>query len=484
MSRILWILTAVLTGVYISPQVIDPDLWWHIPVGRWILANGAVPTTDQWNIWGVGLPWRAYSWSNEIVFALVDRWGGVLGLLFAQQALGVICALAFCWFFSRMAGDYFFGLLVGVFATAACFNHFVLRPQTVVWVLLAAVLYIADCIARNGTKREYLIALFAVMMIWANTHLTSALGIFAATMWVLGPRNFRRAAIVAVVGFAGTLVTPYFGGEWLTLFAKSGHPLKFAAITEFHPATIRQFSTGFLIVLNCFLLALWHLRPRSFEPLRFVLLGCFTLGGLAVVKFLPFAVVASAAVIARFWGAERATVGGAGNFDQAIYLLRGVVKKIEGGGLAFLLLALTIVQAVKFIEHPIDLQLVPVQAVDFIEKNNLTPPILTFFGGGGYLMYRYSDPSGQARALVTIDGRTNVTPEIILQQERSMLFGERNWKEYLDAVTPKPAAILWKNESPLISILLAGGQWCQAFRSGDDTNGFSVFVAVGSPLCT
>ena len=483
MSRILWLLTAVLTGVYIAPQVIDPDLWWHIPVGRWILSHATVPTADHWNIWGIGLPWRAYSWSNEIVFALIDRHAGVLGLLFAQQLLGVVCAVAFSWVFSRMAGDYFFGLLLGVFATAACFNHFVLRPQTLVWVLLAAVLYIADCISRNGTKREYLVALFAVMMVWANTHLTAALGIFAACMWVLGPRNFRRTAIVAAVGFAGTLVTPYFGGEWLTFFAKSGHPLKFANITEFHPATIRQFSTSFLVVLNCFLFALWHLRPRSFEPLRLVLLGCFVLGGLTVVKFLPFGIVVCCAVIARFWGCERLTCGGAGNFDQAISLLRGVVRKLEGGGLAFLLLALAIVHSLKFIEHPINLQLVPVEAVDFIEKNKLEPPILTFFGGGGYLMYRYSEADGSARALVTIDGRTNVTPELILTRERAMLFGERNWQEYYDSVSPRPTTILWKNESPLVSIFSAGGQWCQAFKSGDDTNGFSVFVAVGSPLC-
>jgi len=484
MSRILWILCAVLVGVYISPQVIDPDLWWHIPVGRWILTHAAVPSSDHWNIWGVGLPWRAYSWSNEIVFALVDRFGGAVGLLFAQQLLGVICAVAFSWFFSRMAGDYFFGLLLGVFTTAACFNHFVLRPQTIVWVLLAAVLYIADCIAREGTKREYLIALFTVMMIWANTHLTSALGIFAACMWVLGPRNYRRTAIVAAAAFSGTLITPYFGGEWLTFFAKSGHPLKFAAITEFHPATIRQFSTGFLVVLGGFLLALWHIRPRSFEPFRLGLLACFVLGGLAVVKFLPFAMVTCAAVIARFWGSERITCGGAGNFDQAFSLLRSAVRKIEGGGLAFLLLALTIVHALKFIEHPIDPQMVPVKAVDFIEQNKLAAPVLTFFGGGGYLMYRYSDDKGDPRELVTIDGRTNVTPEVILQQERSMLFGERNWQEYLDSVSPQPTTILWKNESPLIPILIAGGKWCQAFRNGDDVNGFSVFVPVGSPLCS
>ncbi len=338
MSRVIWVLTAILTGVYIAPQVIDPDLWWHIPVGRWILAHGAAPSVDHWNIWGVNLPWRAYSWSNEIIFALADRWGGILGLLFAQQLLGIICSLAFCWVFSKMANDYFFGLLLGIFTTAACFNHFVLRPQTIVWVLLALVIYFADCVSRHGAKREYLIALFATMMIWANTHLTSALGLFAACMWVLGPRNFKRAAIVGAACFAGTLITPYFGGEWLTFFAKSGHPLKFAAITEFHPANIRQFSTAFLLVLNFFLLALWHIRPRSFEPLRLVLLGCFMLGGLTVVKFLPFAVIVCAAVIARFWGNERTTCGGAGNFDQAIILLRQAVKKIEGPGLGFLIL--------------------------------------------------------------------------------------------------------------------------------------------------
>ena len=39
----------------------DPDLFWHIVIGRWILDHGAVPQVEYWNYFGLGQTFRAYS---------------------------------------------------------------------------------------------------------------------------------------------------------------------------------------------------------------------------------------------------------------------------------------------------------------------------------------------------------------------------------------------------------------------------------------
>lgn len=39
----------------------DPDLFWHIVIGRWILDHGAVPQVEHWNYFGLGQTFRAYS---------------------------------------------------------------------------------------------------------------------------------------------------------------------------------------------------------------------------------------------------------------------------------------------------------------------------------------------------------------------------------------------------------------------------------------
>ena len=72
MRIVLWLSALIAVGLYIAGPLVDPDLWWHITAGRWMIAHGEVPTVDYWNMFGVGKPWRAYSWSVEVIFAAVE----------------------------------------------------------------------------------------------------------------------------------------------------------------------------------------------------------------------------------------------------------------------------------------------------------------------------------------------------------------------------------------------------------------------------
>ena len=66
MKLVLYFCTLFLIATYVCTPIVDPDLWWHIVVGRWILAEKAVPTQDYWNLFGYGKPWIAYSWFSEV----------------------------------------------------------------------------------------------------------------------------------------------------------------------------------------------------------------------------------------------------------------------------------------------------------------------------------------------------------------------------------------------------------------------------------
>src|SRR5580658_1241227 len=49
----------------------DPDIWWHLRTGDWILAHRAVPFTDPFSSYGMGKPWIAYSWLFDLVSAVM-----------------------------------------------------------------------------------------------------------------------------------------------------------------------------------------------------------------------------------------------------------------------------------------------------------------------------------------------------------------------------------------------------------------------------
>jgi hypothetical protein len=34
----------------------DPDLWWHLRTGEWIVENHAIPQTDPFSAYGAGKP--------------------------------------------------------------------------------------------------------------------------------------------------------------------------------------------------------------------------------------------------------------------------------------------------------------------------------------------------------------------------------------------------------------------------------------------
>src|ERR1700746_1009792 len=54
----------------------DPDTYWHIAVGRWIIAHGAVPRTDMFSFSMPGAPFTPPEWLAEIRIAwLYDRFG-------------------------------------------------------------------------------------------------------------------------------------------------------------------------------------------------------------------------------------------------------------------------------------------------------------------------------------------------------------------------------------------------------------------------
>src|SRR5215467_9791977 len=67
----------------------DPDTYWHIRIGQWILENTKVPVVDFYSYTAAGQPWISAQWLAEILFALafnVAQWRGVVILSVALSA--------------------------------------------------------------------------------------------------------------------------------------------------------------------------------------------------------------------------------------------------------------------------------------------------------------------------------------------------------------------------------------------------------------
>ena len=71
----------LLLGLLVYGQIIshpsavlgDPDTYWHIATGRWILAQGAVPHQDVFSFSMPGAPWDPPGWLAENLHRLALR---------------------------------------------------------------------------------------------------------------------------------------------------------------------------------------------------------------------------------------------------------------------------------------------------------------------------------------------------------------------------------------------------------------------------
>lgn len=476
MPIVIIVVLAFYLATYIVLPISDPDLWWHIVVGRWIISHQALPYVDYWNAFGAGQHWQAYSYLPEILFALFDRYFGAHGLLGLTLALsfGLSATLFYC--LIKVSNSLFFGSLLAALATVATFDHFALRPQTFTWIYYAWMLYLSFAVLRQGLNRRSEVGLFLVTLLWANTHLTIILAI-VGVLFIIWDGNLDRSKVaqVGLVLLVASILTPYFGGEWLTFLHQIDHPFKYDFISEFRPVTIFDYSAAFLAILLILLFYFMHLKPDSIGVGQKLLLAVMTVGSLAVYKFLPYSTILVAFVLADFWRREAAGLA-SNNLVQSIFRLSELLSKIPERGIAFLIFCLAFVNVYKVWGYPIALSELPVWPVQYIRQMKLKPPIMNSFNDGGYLMYEFSDISGNIDPFwrVSVDGRTNVTPDEIFKLHLDSLLGSANWREYIERT--KAETILWRLQSPLTSLLHEDSAWCEVYRIGNPSKGHVIFV--------
>ncbi len=482
MGIIVWLAFVILLGLYISGPIADPDIWWHIVSGRWIIANGAVPDVDYWNIFGAGKPWIAYSWLNEVIYAAVEARWGLNGLVFAQVVLNTVFAGVAMWALGKISGDRFFGALLGIIVVLASRGHIALRPQTFTWVLLLILLVTADGIAKAGLARNRLVSVFVLSALWANSHLTAILGVGCAALWSLGSIGNRKELIrvffsVFFVGLLGCLATPYLGRETITLLLKSNHPFMFSTLEEFKPGQIIHFPIGILFLGLTILLMFAHKAPKALSAPRGLVVGLGVIASLAVVKFAPYGAILVCTGIATLWRERQVDSSIFGNLGESFSRLSALYKnKLQGPGFAVLVVGLIIVQFNRVMVSSTSLPLAPEKSLNFIKENKLAGPILNSFGDGGYLIYSYAGKDGSPGMLAPIDGRTNVNSEDLMISYTKAWLGVDGWGEYLDAV--KPNVILWPTDRPLSSILKEREDWKLVYEEKGAVNGRAVFQRV------
>jgi hypothetical protein len=207
----------------------DPDVWWHIRLGDWIISHHQIPAGELFAYTAFGNPLVAHEWLSETIFAALAAVGG---LALVTLVMGVVAwsGMLATLLRGRIRGAGPVVLAIGLVLGARVAEPVLgTRPQVFTFALVCWTLWIAESYLRTGGRRRWLLP--PLFLLWANLHagFIAGIGFLVIVLiaevikqrWSFGPVAPRqRIAGLAVAVGASALaacVNPY--GPSLFVFA-------------------------------------------------------------------------------------------------------------------------------------------------------------------------------------------------------------------------------------------------------------------------
>jgi hypothetical protein len=387
--RLLWLCLAASVAIAALRRLSDPDLPWHLAVGRAAVAARGWLKADTFSYTQAGR-FVPYEYLSELSLYAAQRLAGFWGLHLLTAAAVALLAWLMTMRVDRQARA--LALAFSGLALAALAPFLILRPALLGLPFFAAALLCVDRYRRQGDCR-WLWLLVPLQLLWANVHAFAVVGApLAAAAAALLPKRGRRAQPVAAAAaaLAATCLSSFGPGIFLGPWRVAGHS---AFLREWTPASWELFwrYDPALALLAAFaaLALFWRgleeelTAGELFDVL--LVLGTFALM-LLRFRMAPLFVIAAAPFAAgRLWPRLK------GRRWLAAAVLAGAL-------LAPVAMALR--QEVPW-GIGFDSGRLPEGAVRFISQSRLQGPVWDEVSLGGYLIWRL-----QGQVKVFIDGRT------------------------------------------------------------------------------
>ncbi len=89
LKKLLFILCGVCAFVLGMKQLREPDIWWQLAAGKWMLEHGAITHTDMFSYTMAGHPWINVKWLYEVLIATMEKLFGPECVLLLQSLVNI-----------------------------------------------------------------------------------------------------------------------------------------------------------------------------------------------------------------------------------------------------------------------------------------------------------------------------------------------------------------------------------------------------------
>lgn len=265
----------------------DPDLPMHLATGEWIARHRTVPFTEPFAWTRMGSPYYAYSWALELLYYLIVRYAGPVGLHLLQGAILLAAAGAVLLLGRSAAWKPWVALsMSAVNVAAAMLVVPALRPQLALFVLVPLAWAWAYAILTATKIGWAVVALLFTSAAAANSHLFFVLTAAPIALVIARPPVERRRiwALCAAIG-AGWFLSPY-GFSWPDVFRLNfGYNALIVTpspVLEFRPGF--RASTALLLALPLTILP-WGIPHGRLPRREIIVYGALWLAGLVAFAY-------------------------------------------------------------------------------------------------------------------------------------------------------------------------------------------------------
>ena len=433
--------------VFFLHAIEDPDIWFHMTIGRAVLDTGAIPTHEFYVFTRMGDIAKFHEWGFGLIYQLVFKALGISGIIIFNALLGALTV--FILFIIARNRGASIGIALSTVAVAYWLMEFrfVERPENFLYFALAATLYFIDRFRQRDDWR-YLCAIPVIGLLLSQIHpsvilLILVIGTYLVEAIAKKKPDFKKASILGLAIVATSLLSllnPY-GLEQLTLpvkFSLDGEFLQ--SFTEFLPAMSTEFAYRFVIAMGLGIFALSGIRKRC-SVAEWIILIAFSYLAYKHVRDIPLLGIALVLPLAT-----------ALEYHLQSIRLQSVLALVLIGGFA--------IDSARFhnLGLEIDPTLAPIKGAETVAKYSQSPNILNFYHLGNYLAWRLY---GSHR--VIIDGR-NYSDNKSIQLHDALLSAAPGWRQLvwrydIDSVVT-PATLPYSgNFVPLAFELIHDPEW-------------------------
>ena len=459
----------VTLSLYIS-SVQDPDFWWHLRIGRWMVENGRLPSTDIFTFTVPDHVWTDHEYLTEILMWLVYSASGVVGI---SIAFGLITWAGFWVMYRQVRRQPW--VIVGVgLAIAAVAGSPIWGPraQMITFFFTCLELYWLQGYLSGRSRALNVFPL--LMVLWANLHGGWVIGFVwlgvALVAELLGwawdrsnpahRAHVRFLAIITAFSVIAVAATPHGFSLYPYPFQTQGSVAQQRLIVEwfspdFHQIYLRPFEAMVFLVIVGFALR----RPSLYELLlTLVALGLALQSVRNVALFVAVATPVVINTYAAYWKELAAARGW--KLELPPRRIFAVTTSIV---LAIIILATTLhiadsVGPAK--QRSLDVASYPVGAADWLAAHpEVGTRMYNQYGWGGYLAYRfYPQPARR----VFIFGEAALMGDSLLNEYQNVQTLRSDWKQVLDKYGVD--YIVYNRGEALANVLATQPEWTLAYQ--------------------